>query len=173
MNFVLWIERWICIWQLVPFHTFPYFQIITDKLSKVCWLHQVRERLDATWYLQTKLLNLQQTSVNWKVLTINLRQACWQLAADLLSSIRWEEAMQTRALAVINHIPTLIHVGPYSQPCMARNDGHHWYPNSLRIYIPCWIWLHPRVLNCITRCCKSQIVWVRLVICNLPYCRWK
>ena len=30
------------------------------------------------------------------------------------------------------------------------------------------IWLHLRVLNCITRCCKSQIVWTRLVIYNLP-----
>ena len=38
----------------------------------------------------------------------------------------------------------------------------------MRICILCWIWLHLRLLNCITRCCKSQIVCVRLVICNLP-----
>ena len=50
----------------------------------------VKIRLIATWYLQTwcKLLKQLASSLWKKVLTINLHQACWQLAADLLSSSR-------------------------------------------------------------------------------------
>ena len=72
-----------------------YIETCLDNLAGKETMYVVNKlllgfRLDAAWYLQTYCKLLKQLASNlWiKVLTINLHQACWQLAANLLSSSR-------------------------------------------------------------------------------------
>ena len=69
------------------------FRMVTDSLFEFFFVHTGRNttdltndkpRLVTTWYLQTccNLLNHLTWSLWKKVLTMNLQQPCWQLAAD-------------------------------------------------------------------------------------------
>ena len=68
---------------------------VCHQVAASLWLHKIQTvkfRRDATSYLQTccKLLGREK-----KLLPINLQQACCQLAANLSSPLKAEDAMRT------------------------------------------------------------------------------